>query len=230
MIKNTLSLLALSLTLVTTSYAEQNNQSHEAIYELVKQTLTNKIKADNYEINVLPLDNLLKLPECTQALTAVMAGDVVNAGRITVGVRCDTGSKWSIFTSAIVKLFDQVLVLAQPIQQGEIISPQHLTMEKRDVSILRGDFITRVEQLENKQATRYLPKGTILSLKYFAEPLLIKRGDRVTISAIKTTFNIEMKGIAMSDGLKNQRISVKNESSGRIISATVIEAGRVLVQ
>jgi flagella basal body P-ring formation protein FlgA len=230
MIKNTLSVLALSLSLVSISYAEQNNQSHEAIYELVKQTIVQKIKADHYEIDVLPLDNLLKLPECTQALTAVMAGDVVNAGRITVGVRCDTGSKWSIFTSAIVKLFDQVLVLAQPIQQGEIISPQHLTMEKRDVSILRGDFITRVEQLENKQATRYLPKGTILSLKYFAEPLLIKRGDRVTISAIKTTFNIEMKGIAMSDGLKNQRISVKNESSGRIISATVIEAGRVLVQ
>jgi flagella basal body P-ring formation protein FlgA len=230
MIKNTLSLLALSLTLVTTSYAEQNNQSHEAIYDLVRQTLINKISADNYEITVLPLDNLLKLPECTQPLTAVMTGDVVNAGRVTIGVRCEIGSKWSIFTSAIVKFFDQVLILSQPIQQGEIISRQHLSLEKRDVSILRGDFITRAEQLENKQATRYLPKGTILSLKYFAEPLLIKRGDRITISAIKATFNIDMKGIAMSDGLKNQRISVKNESSGRVISATVIEAGRVQVQ
>ena len=105
-----------------------------------------------------------------------------------------------------------------------------MTLEKRDVSILRGDFITRAEQLENKQAIRYLPKGTLLSLKYFVEPLLIKRGDLVTISAIKATLNIDMKGIAMTDGKKNQRISVKNESSGRIINATVIEAGRVLVQ
>ena len=230
MIKNTLSLLALSLTLVTTSYAEQNNQSHEAIYDLVRQTLIKKISAENYEINVLPLNNFLKLPECTQPLTVFMTSDVVNAGRITVGVRCEIGSKWSIFTSAIVKFFDQVLILSQPIQQGEIITPQHLTLEKRDISILRGDFITRAEQLENKQVTRYLPKGTILSLKYFTEPLLIKRGDRVTISAIKATFNIDMKGIAMSDGIKNQRISVKNESSGRMISATVIEAGRVQVQ
>ena len=52
----------------------------------------------------------------------------------------------------------------------------------------------------------------------------------MTISVIKATFNIDMKGIAMIDGRKNQRINVKNESSGRMINATVIEAGRVSVQ
>ncbi len=230
MIKNILSLLALTLTLITTSYAELNIQSHDSIYELVRQTLIKNIKADDYEINVLPLDNLLRLPECAQPLTAVMTANVINAGRTTIGVRCDTGAKWSIFTSAMVKIFDQVCILSQPIQQGEIINPQYLMIEKRDVSTLRGDFVTRIEQLENKQATHYLPKGTVLSLKYFVEPFLIKRGERVTISAIKATFNIDMKGIAMTDGRKNQRINVKNESSGRMINATVIEAGHVLVQ
>jgi flagellar basal body P-ring formation protein FlgA len=230
MIKNTLPLLALTLTLVTPCYAEQNSQSHDSIYELVKQTLIKNIKADDYEINVLPLDNLLRLPECAQPLTAVMTSDVINPGRTTVGVRCDKGAKWSIFTSAMVKIFDQVFILTQPIQLGEMLSHQHLTLEKRDVSNLRGDFVTRIEQLENKKATRYLPKGSIISLKYFVEPFLVKRGERVTISAIKSTFNIDMKGIAMTDGIKDQRISVKNESSGRMINATVIEAGRVSVQ
>ena len=230
MIKNTLLLIALALIFVTSSYAEQNSQSHESIYELVNQTLIKNIKADDYEINTLPLDNLLRLPECAQPLTAVMTSDVINAGRTTVGVRCDKGAKWSIFTSAMVKIFDRVFILSQPIQQGEILGPQYLTLEKRDVSILRGDFVTRIEQLENKKAIRYLPKGSIVSLKNFAEPFLVKRGESVTISAIKSAFNIDMKGIAMADGLKNQRISVKNESSGRIISATVIEAGRVVVQ
>jgi flagella basal body P-ring formation protein FlgA len=159
-----------------------------------------------------------------------MTSDVINPGRTTVGVRCDKGAKWSIFTSAIVKIFDQVFILTQPIQLGEMLSPQHLTLEKRDVSNLRGDFVTRIEQLENKKSTRYLPKGSIISLKYFVEPFLVKRGERVTISAIKSTFNIDMKGIAMTDGIKDQRISVKNESSGRMINATVIEAGRVSVQ
>ena len=195
MIKNTLPLIALSLTLVTPCYAEQNSQSHDSIYELVKQTLIKNIKADDYEINVLPLDNLLRLPECAQPLTAAMTSDVINPGRTTVGVRCDKGAKWSIFTSAMVKIFDQVFILTQPIQLGEMLSPQHLTLEKRDVSNLRGDFVTRIEQLENKKSTRYLPKGSIISLKYFVEPFLVKRGERVTISAIKSTFNIDMKGI-----------------------------------
>jgi flagellar basal body P-ring formation protein FlgA len=39
-----------------------------------------------------------------------------------------------------------------------------------------------------------------------------------------------MSGIAMMDGIKGQVIKVKNESSGRIISGTVLESGVVLVK
>jgi flagellar basal body P-ring formation protein FlgA len=39
-----------------------------------------------------------------------------------------------------------------------------------------------------------------------------------------------MNGVAMMDGTKDQLIRIKNENSGRIISATVIEAGLVSVK
>jgi len=38
-----------------------------------------------------------------------------------------------------------------------------------------------------------------------------------------------MNGVAMMDGTKGQLISVKNQNSGRIINATVIEPGLVSV-
>jgi len=145
-------------------------------------------------------------------------------------VRCNAGKKWSISTSAVIKVYGTVIVLTLPIQRGEIITRQHLTIEKRDVSKLRGEFVTQAELVENKQAARYTPAGTILGLRSFIEPGLIKRGDKIIISAIQPSFTIRMSGVAMMDGTKGQLIRIKNENSGRIISATVIEPGLVSVK
>lgn len=230
MIKNNLVILTLALGFFTPSHAEQKFQSHDAIYELVKDTIARNINAAEYEISVLPLDSQLKLPECTGALETFTASDSIKAGRTSIGVRCNAEKKWSIFTSAMIKVYEAVIILSQPIQRGDIITRQHLAIEKRDVSKLRGDFVTQSEQIENKQAARQMPAGVILGLRSFIEPRLIKRGDKIVISSMQPAFAIRMNGVAMMDGTKGQRIRIKNENSGRIINATVIEAGLVAVK
>jgi flagella basal body P-ring formation protein FlgA len=231
MIKNSLVILALTLVVFTPSHAEQKFQSHESIYELVKDAVARNITtAAEYEINVFPLDSQLKLPECTQPLEAFTTTSSMNAGRTAIGVRCNAEKKWSIFTSVVIKIYETVIVLSQPVQRGEIITRQHLAIEKRDVSKLRGDFITQAEQIENKQAARYIQAGAILGLRSFVEPKLIKRGDKIIISAMQPAFAIRMNGVAMMDGTKGQLIRIKNENSGRIINATVIEPGLVSVK
>jgi flagella basal body P-ring formation protein FlgA len=231
MIKNSLVILALALGFFTPGHAEQKFQSHDSIYELVKDTVARNINTSaEYEISVLPLDSQLKLPECTEPLEAFTTTDLVKAGRTSIGVRCNAEKKWSIFTSAVIKVYENVIVLTRPAQRGDIITGQHLAIEKRDVSKFRGDFITQAEQIENKQAARYTPAGAILGLKSFIEPLLIKRGDKIVISSMQPAFSIRMNGVAMMDGTKGQRIRIKNENSGRIINATVIEPGLVSVK
>lgn len=230
MIKNSLVILALALVFFTPGHAEQKFQSLDSIYELVKDTVAQNINTAEYEISVLPLDSQLKLPECTEPLEAFTTTDLIKAGRTSIGVRCNGVKKWSIFTSAVIKIYETVIVLSRPVQRGEIITRQHLAIEKRDVSKLRGDFVTQVEQVENKQAARYTQAGAILGLRSFIEPLLIKRRDKIIISAIRPAFTIRMNGIAMMDGTKGQLIRIKNENSGRIINATVIEPGLVSVK
>jgi flagellar basal body P-ring formation protein FlgA len=231
MIKNSFVILALALVFFTPGHAEQKFQSHDSIYELVKDTVTRNINTSGeYEISVLPLDSLLKLPECTEPLEAFTTTDLIKAGRTSIGVRCNGEKKWSIFTSAVIKIYENVIVLSRPVQRGEIITRQHLAIEKKDVSKLRGDFVTQAEQIENKQAARYIQTGAIPGLRSFIEPKLIKRGDKIIISTIQPAFSIRMSGVAMMDGSKDQLIRIKNENSGRIISATVIEAGLVSVK
>lgn len=220
----------LSLLFSTPTQAASAFQSHESIYAAVNDHIAQHINiASEYEISITPLDTLLKLPECAEALETFSPGDLLKAGRNSIGVRCTAANKWSIFTSAVIKIYQPVLVLTQAVQRGELITRQHLALERRDVSRLRDDFVTQVEQIENKQAIRALAQGSVVSARSLADPLLVKRGDKVIISAEQTAFSIKMNGTAMMNGSKGQRIPIKNQNSGRIINATVIEPGLVSV-
>jgi flagella basal body P-ring formation protein FlgA len=231
MIKNRFVILALGLVFFTPCHAEQKFQSHDSIYEFVKETVARNINTSaEYEISVFPLDSQLKLPECTEPLETFNTNDSINAGRTSIGVRCNAEKKWSIFVSAVIKAYETVIVLSRPVRRGETITRQHLAVEKRDVSKLRGDFIAQVEQIENKQAAHDTPTGAILGSRSFVEPRLIKRGDKIIITSMQPAFAIRMNGVAMMDGIKGQSIRIKNENSGRIINATVIEPGLVSVK
>jgi flagella basal body P-ring formation protein FlgA len=230
MTKNILLILALTFVASAAAYAEQGSQSHESIAEAVRGFIAQNINLPGeYEVSLTPLDSRLNLPQCAEPLEAFTSNGLIKAGRMTVGVRCNVEKKWSIFTSAIIKIYQMVVVLSQPIQRGEIFTRQHLVIEKREVSNLRDDFVTQIEQIENKQATRQINTGAIISPKNLAEPKMVKRGDKVVISTAKPEFSIRMNGIAMMDGTKGQLITVKNQNSGRIINATVIEPGLVSV-
>lgn len=208
--------------------AEEKIQSLDSIYGFVKETIEQNLKTSaEYEINVLPLDNQLRLAECTQPLEVFKSTEIVKAGRATLGIRCNAEKKWSIFVSAIIKVYENVIVLTRAVQRGDVITAQHLATEKRDVSKYRGDFLTEAGQVENKQAARNLPAGTVLGAKSLVEPPMVRRKDKVTITSAQPGFAIQMSGIAMMDGAKGQLIRVKNESSGRIIGAVVVEPGLV---
>jgi len=230
MTKNILLILALTFIAPAVAHAEQGSQSHESIAEAVRGFIAQNINLPGeYEVSLTPLDSRLNLPQCAEPLEAFTSNGLIKAGRMTIGIRCNVEKKWSIFTSAIIKTYQMVVVLSKPIQRGEIFTRQHLVIEKREVSNLRDDFVTQIEQIENKQATRQLNTGAIISPKNLAEPKLVKRGDKVVISTAKPEFSIRMNGIAMMDGTKGQLITVKNQNSGRIINATVIEPGLVSV-
>lgn len=220
--------LITALVLSLNAQADPALQSHESIHAVVSDFLTQHIGlTGEYEITLTPLDARLHLPLCAQPLEAYTQSDITHAGRVAVGVRCNAENKWSIFTSAIIKVYQNVVVLAHPVERGELITPQHLTIERKDVSSLREDFATQADEIENKQAARHLDVGTILSSRHAIIPKIIKRGDKVIITSAKPGFTIQMNGQAMTEGSKGQQIKVKNDNSGRIISATVIEPGQV---
>ena len=222
-------LFAMTFASAKVTHAEPSWQSHESIYEAVKGYVAQNINTTaEYEINITPLANRLNLQLCPEPLQ-LFSTKLMSAGRSTVNVRCNAGKKWAIFVSVNIVPFDYVVILAQPLQKGEVASEKHFAIVRKDVSTLRGNYLTNANFVVNKQVSRPLPAGTIVLGKDFIEPKMIKRGDKVTISANTAGIGIKMNGIALSDGTRGERIRVKNQNSERVINATVVDVGVVSV-
>ena len=227
--KTHLFLYLAAYVLTASAQAESAFQPHESIYDAVREHVARHMTAFDYEVEVAPIDRQLRLPACAMPLETYSVNDTVTPGRNTIGVRCRAEPKWSIFSSAVIKTYQSVLVSIHALQRGETITRQHVVLERRDVSGLRGDYVSEFEKIADKQALRPIQPGSILSLRNIVEPKIIKRGDRITITSVQANFAIRMNGKAMMDGIKGQSIRIKNESSGRIITATVMEPGLVSV-
>ena len=210
-------------------HAEPQWQTHESIYESVKSYVAQNINTTaEYEINIAPLSDRLNLALCNEPLQ-LFSTKLMSSGRSTVNVRCNLGKKWAIFVSVTITPFDSVVILTQPLQRGELVTQTALAIVRRDVSQLRGNYLTNIESVLNKTTTRTLVAGSVVSKKDFIEPKLVKRGDNVVISKNTLGIEIKMNGVAQSDGIRGQIIRVKNQSSNRVINAIVIDAGQVSV-
>ncbi len=205
-------------------------QTIPSIQAAISRYIVKKFKESNeYDYTLYKLDQRLKLPLCPNPLQIFTQTGSLKAGRNSIGVRCISKKKWTIFTGAQIRSYRKVLVLTRPIRRGEIITENQLAYEKRDVSNLHRGYILNSKKIINKQAKRHLSAGIVITGDNFAEPQLIKRGENVNIQAKSPYFHISMAGIAMMDGRKGQHIRVKNIKSKRIIQATVEKPGQVSV-
>lgn len=224
-----MSLFCLLLGISQLSFAS-TTQSIETINKAVRNFVESSLAPDGqYQISEAQIDNRLRLPACEQNLDVFSQSGAVKPGRNTVGIRCNDSNGWTIYSTVLIKSFKNVLILTKQLNRNERISLEHLRTESRDIATLQQGYLTDPEDIADKQAIRILAPGTVLTRQHFTEPTLIKRGQRVSIQSGKAGFMISAVGVAMTDGSKGQRISVKNISSKRIIQATVENPGVVTV-
>ena len=205
-------------------------QSVPSIQEAVSSYLNaNLDPGGKYEISIMPIDPRLQLPECDQNLQVFSQSGEIKPGRNTLGVRCQGGRGWTIYSTVSLKSFREVLILNQSLRRNDIIRADHLGTELRDVGLVPQGYLTDPEVIIGKQASRNIPAGSVLNRLHYADLTLVRRGERVNIQSARAGLMISAIGMAMADGTKGQRINVKNLSSQRVIQATVVDPGQVSV-
>ncbi len=227
----TLLISILSFFLLSTEvlYA-QEYQSINAIQTAIAQFIEANIDTSQaHEIIVNKLDSRLKLANCSAPLEIYSHNKQIEAGILSVGVRCNGEQKWSLFHSAKLTQYINVLTLKQALKRNTVISQDNVTLVKKSTNNLHHGYFTDYQQIKNQLTTRNLQAGDILQPYHLTQPQLIKKGEQVIIHAFSPSFNIRMSGQALMSGSLGEKIQVENNKSKKTIEGTITKAGVVSV-
>ncbi|MGM1041245.1 MULTISPECIES: flagellar basal body P-ring formation chaperone FlgA [Stenotrophomonas maltophilia group] len=165
----------------------------------------------------------LRLPICGSAL------QVQPTANTTVEVSCPDAGGWRLFVPVKVRRNQTVLVLNRGIGTGETLTAADITTAQRDAARIAGAVLSDPNAAIGRVARRPLQAGALLSNNDLVVQRLIKRGDNVSLVSRRGSVEVRIAGRAMGDAGENERVSVENLSSRRIVQGTVDAAGDVIV-
>jgi flagella basal body P-ring formation protein FlgA len=207
-------------------------QSLDRIRAVAKDYVGGQVALDAGEVHIEVgrLDPRLRLAACEQPLEAFspVAGSL--RGNTTVGVRCNGAKPWSLYVPVSVRLIQEVVVTARALARGSLLSTKDLRMEQRNIGGLSSGYFTELPEVLGKNLTRSLGEGVVLNPTVVKAPILVRRGQRVTLLAETNGIEVRMAVKAMSDGSAGDLIRVRNLRSKRIIEGIVDDDGIVKIQ
>ena len=167
------------------------------------------------------LDSRLQLPHCGQDLDPYLPARGRSTGRIIVGVRCQGDRPWNIFLPVSVAVMEDVIVSASALPLGHRVMPEDLEVRQRDVSRLTSGYLTEPDAIVGQLLRRPIGRGIVLTRNQLSAPVMIRKGQAVTLSIENGSIAIRMSGKALMNGAANERIRVQNSDSGRVVEGIV---------
>lgn len=186
-------------------------------------------KQSRLQIGVINVDQRLFVPDCPQPPALSSAEQTGNQSRLNVQVSCAGGVNWSVYVPVEIAVFRPVVTLANPLPRNAAISAADVQLTELDITRIGGPYLTRPEDAIGMSLKRQLNAGVAITSDQLLPPLLIRRGDAVTITAESDGLTVHMPGVALTDGRRGEQIRIKNSNSAKVVDAQVIEAGMVAV-
>lgn len=132
--------------------------------------------------------------------------------------------------NGVLELYGEVVSAAKHLSRNTILSAADLTSSRKNITMLNADLLQDIDLAVGKQLKTTLRPGAIVFNSLLSSPRVIKRGDRVIITAKSGQINVSVNGLARSAGAVGDVIKVKNMMSRREIYARIINPDEVEVE
>lgn len=206
-------------------------QTHQSIREAAEQHVLDELpgSADEVSVEAGSIDSRLRLAACQQPLETFAPYRRSNSARITVGVRCNDTTRWTLYVPVSVSRMEEIVVAHAPMSRGDQITADSIRLELRDVARLHRGYLTSLDQALGKRVKRRIPVDGVVTPDRVMVQHAVKKGNQVTILARIGSLEVRMKGKALDSGAVGERIKVRNSSSERELEATIVARGTVKV-
>lgn len=206
-------------------YARVQQQAADAIRQEAQRNRWEDYQA---KLNLFIPSEISQYAPCPEPLSLSMpGGERLDLRRLRFDVRCEAGSGWEVAVTVKPDIYLQVLMAKETLERGHVLSAADLTRRKFNISNLRNGYITRPDDAVGLTLKRRVRELQPLSQSQLDSPVMVERGQRVLMIAIQDGVEARTMGVASKKGRKGEMIKVKNESSEREVSATVVDMGVV---
>lgn len=226
-----MSVILLTLSVFTHAFAEPY-ESAAAIKTTVQQFAQQHIKTtkdERLDISIGYLGGRLHLAKCGIPLEAFLPNANMHHTNTIVGIRCEGVRPWKIYVPVKINIFKKVIVAERTLSRGTRLSSADITLAEANIAGISHGFFTHSDEVIGKVLTRSIATGIPLTANYLKNPLVIKRGQSVTILARNDSFQVSMRGTALNKGREGDVISVRNNKTKRIVDATILSGNTVEV-
>jgi flagella basal body P-ring formation protein FlgA len=121
----------------------------------------------------------------------------------------------------------RIVVPAHDIARGDTISENDLTYATVDGAALMSGVPTRMDEVKGMQARRVLAAGQPFRGDDVRRPIVITKGQTVTMEFNAPGVQLTAMGRAMSEGGIGDTVTVQNPASYRMVSGIVTAPGTV---
>ena len=185
---------------------------------------------NNSTARVARPDPRLRLADCPLPLDARLNGQPRLPGRAVARVSCPVPSGWAVHLPVQVRASGEVLVAARPLPRGHRLQATDLHRQTTELGTLAGQYLLDNTAAVGQALRRSVGAGERLTPTMLRAPLLVRRGEPVTVQVQSPGFTIRSSGKAMASGAEGERIAVENPATRRVVHGTVTGEGRVTVE
>lgn len=181
---------------------------------------------DRIRVTAGTLDPRMGNRSCEQPLHIALANNASLERQTTVMVSCPDRDTWRLFIPVRIEQLRPVLVTTRPLTPGDIIGRSDIKLSHIDIHQVRDALMTEPDDLIGAQVKRRIGANQPFQARHTC---FVCRGQDVTIISGSNGLEIRATGVARSDGLLGERITVRNIRSNQEIQAVVSGSNEVRV-
>jgi flagella basal body P-ring formation protein FlgA len=131
---------------------------------------------------------------------------------------------------AEVKLFSVIVVSSRPLAHRQLIAPEDVRLELREVGASPPRPFNRIDEVVGKMVARSIDMNEPVTSAVAESPRVLRYGSPVVLVYETNTLRVESPGLAVEGGKVGDTIQVKNASSGKVLQAVVLDGRTVRVR
>ena len=198
--------------------------------DALEQALNERGETRRHEITLTQRATDMKLPEGVVDVKANLPVPISYLSLTPVRAQIFVNGRLyrTVSFTARIKVYDSVIVASHDLRIEIPVTAEDFHIAEVAIDG-RNEYVKDVSEVVGLVPHRYIRGGSPVTKGYFQQPVVVNAGQRVNIIFNQNGIKVSAKGIIMTRARVGALVKVRNETSGKILTARVIDANTVEV-